>query len=105
MTHPIKINHTPTPWTVFTEETCDGENVYPKIMSHDFGHEVFEYGQSSSKHFADADFIVHCVNCHDELRETLEEIVLDLELEICCGGQIAVDLEKIRKLITKARGQ
>ena len=76
------MKNTPTPWKVFTEETCDGENVFPKLMTADFSEEIFPYGGGTDKEFANCDFIVTCVNCHADLLGALKHAVALLESPI-----------------------
>jgi hypothetical protein len=73
------------------EQECCGQPDYPMAM---------EIAQSSP---VDADRIVHCVNCHDELLEALKgvAIMLNTELESYEGEPWA---QKARAALAKAGG-
>jgi hypothetical protein len=65
------MTHTPTPWKLNRFKDCitvKEENCILAEKPHGIGDAVNRWG-------ANAEFIVHAVNCHDELVEALKKIV------------------------------
>lgn len=91
--------HTPAPWRVFTEETHDGENVYPKLMTADYSKEIFPYGGGANKEFANCDFIVKCVNGYNELLEAATDY-----LELSGREKLSAKC-RLEAAIKKAKGK
>jgi len=79
-------SHTPTPWTVFTEETPDGENVYPVLMTADYSKRIIDndifdvdYKEtyvSPKQTFINAAYIVKAVNFYAEIEKGIADRIL-----------------------------
>ncbi len=74
----MKTKHTPTPWKVHKGNHCIA------VMKNEQQLTLTHVGTSepSQRVIADSEFIVQCVNCHDELLEACK-IAFDMMCDAC----------------------